>query len=291
MTGVLNFSPLFGLASGANTIITLLVGLAFVIAHGSAALGWRNLGVFLLITVVVSFSSEAMGVATGLVFGQYYYTDLLGPKILGVPPLIQVGYVTVGYASLITARIIIGVTGVPRRGTILAVALVGAFVMVGWDVAMDPYQSTLGGDWIWPNGGSYFGVALHNYVGWFGTVFLYMFLYQLYASKFPERVCVGATDARIFWSQPVLYYALTALGIVVVPWVGGVALPYASPANYTGTLDSLTYSLALVAFFVMGTPVVAALARVLTGRPLPGSVAPVVEAGPLTNIVIAPSEG
>jgi uncharacterized membrane protein len=104
--------------------------------------------VFLLITVVISFAAEAIGVATGWVFGSYYYTDALGPKILGVPSLIQVGYVAVGYAGPMIARVRLGATRVSGRVSILAVALIGAFIMVSWDVAMDPFQSTIGGDWI-----------------------------------------------------------------------------------------------------------------------------------------------
>src|SRR5712692_3697348 len=54
----------------------------------------------------------------------YYYTDLLGPKILAVPPLIQGGYVAMGYASFTAARVIL-------RLTVLAnsLALVATFVM------------------------------------------------------------------------------------------------------------------------------------------------------------------
>ena len=57
------------------------------------------------------------------------------------------------------------------RRSLWATTLAGAMIMVSWDVAMDPFQSTAGGQWIWRNGGEYFGVGLHNYAGWFGTVF------------------------------------------------------------------------------------------------------------------------
>src|SRR5262245_42701976 len=97
---ILDIGPLIGVGPNANAILTLLAALIFVVAHGYIALGWRNIVAFILITVVVSFISEAVGVATGLVFGTYHYTDSLGPKLLGVPPLIQIGYLATGYASL-----------------------------------------------------------------------------------------------------------------------------------------------------------------------------------------------
>lgn len=148
VTAVLNFGPVIELDDTLAAILTVLLGVAFVVVHGYAALGSRNLVAFLLITVVISFAAEAIGVATGWVFGSYYYTDALGPKILGVPPLIQGGYVAVGYAGLMIARVLLGATRVSGGVSILAVALIGAFIMVSWDVAMDPFQSTIGGDWI-----------------------------------------------------------------------------------------------------------------------------------------------
>jgi uncharacterized membrane protein len=101
---------------------------------------------------------------------------------------------------------------------------------------MDPYQSTVTGDWIWQDGGPYFGVPLHNYAGWFGTVFTFMLVYFLFASRYVEQPQEDLMqDRTAFWSLPVFYYALMAIGIIITPLVGGILLPYASPANYTGT--------------------------------------------------------
>jgi uncharacterized membrane protein len=46
-----------------------------------------------------------------------------------------------------------------------AVPIVAAFIMVGWDVCLDPASSTIAHIWIWENGGGYFGVPLTNYLG------------------------------------------------------------------------------------------------------------------------------
>src|SRR6185503_15801387 len=108
--------------------------------------------------------SEAIGVATGAVFGPYHYTDLFGPKILGVPPVIQVGYLAVGYSSIVMGRIVLSLLKPVKGWAILIASLAGAAIMVAWDVSMDPLQSTAAGDWIWRDGGAYFGVPLSNYV-------------------------------------------------------------------------------------------------------------------------------
>lgn len=264
---ILNFSPTLGIDNGTNAMVTLLAGVLFVLLHGSVTLGWRNVIAFLLITIAVSFTLEALGVATGMVFGPYYYTDHLGPKILGVPPMIQAGYTAMGYASLMTARVILGFRESPKKfGSILALTIVAAFLMVSWDVVMDPYQATLSGDWIWTTGGQYFGIGIHNFVGWFVTVFIYILLYLLYTSRYPEKMDAWAKKSRYVWSQPIIYYLLMALGIFIVPWVGGVALPYAGAKFYNDTLINFTYSLSLLTFFIMGTPVAIALARLFTSK-------------------------
>jgi uncharacterized membrane protein len=264
---ILDIGPLIGISNNANAILTLLAALIFVVAHGYIALGWRNIIAFILITIVISFASEAIGVATGLVFGAYHYTDLLGPKLLGVPPIIQVGYLATGYASVVMGRIILSLLRPVTGWAIFAAPLAGAFIMVGWDVAMDPYQSTVTGDWIWQDGGPYFGVPLHNYAGWFGTVFTFMLVYFLFASRYVEQPQEDLMqDRTAFWSLPVFYYALMAIGIIITPLVGGILLPYASPANYTGTPHSLEASMSLVATFAMGSPVVFSLCRLWLDR-------------------------
>ena len=265
--GILDVGPLLGIDANANAILTLLAALIFIVVHGYIALGWRNIIAFSVITVVISFTSEVIGVATGLIFGSYYYTDLLGPKLLGVPPMIQLGYLATGYASVIMGRIILSLLPPVTRQAVLAPALAGAFIMVSWDVAMDPYQSTVTGDWIWRDGGGYFGVPLHNYAGWFGTVFVFMLVYFIFAGRYAEQPQEDLMKNRTtFWSLPVFYYGLIALGIMIVPLVGGISLPYASPANYAGTPQALEASLSLVATFVMGSPIVFAFCRLFLNR-------------------------
>jgi putative membrane protein len=264
---ILDIGPLMGISDNANAIFTLLAALIFVVAHGYVALGPRNIIAFIVITVVVSFASEVIGVATGLVFGAYHYTGLLGPKLLGVPPMIQIGYLATGYASLMTGRIILSLLGPVKGWAILAASLAGTFIMVSWDVAMDPYQSTVTGDWIWHDGGVYFGVPLHNYAGWFGTVFVFMTAYFIFASRWIEQPQKDLMQNEgLFWSLPVLYYALIAIGIVITPLIWSISLPYASPLNYAGPPQALEGSMSLVAIFVMGNPILFALCRLFLGR-------------------------
>jgi uncharacterized membrane protein len=69
-----------------------------------------------------------------------------------------------------------------------AVPIVAAFIMVGWDVCLDPGSSTIAHIWIWENGGGYFGVPLTNYLGWYLTVFTFLQLFALYLARRPDPV-------------------------------------------------------------------------------------------------------
>jgi hypothetical protein len=94
-----------------------------------------------------------------------------------------------------------------------------------------------------------------------------MLVYFMFASRYAERPQEDLIQNRTaFWSLPVFYYVLIAIGIIITPLVGGISLPYASPANYTGTAEALEASMSLVAIFVMGTPVVFALCRLFVNQ-------------------------
>jgi putative membrane protein len=262
---VVQFGSAIGLGGSESAIISVVAALIILLVHGWNALGWRHLVAYLIIAVVISFTAEALGVATGLVFGPYHYTDLFGPKLLGVPPLIQAAYAAMGYASLTIARLILRMRGAPKGlGSVLGLALLGAMIMVAWDVAMDPYQSTVSGIWIWHTGGPYFGVGFHNFVGWFGTVFCYLLVYCFYASRNPEQPNTSVVESRLFWSMPVFLYAAFGLGNITPVWTG-LQQPYASANNYNGSPQTLSQSLALVTIYVMGIPVVASLLNLWRG--------------------------
>jgi uncharacterized membrane protein len=77
---ILDIGPLIGIGANANAIFTLLAALIFVVAHGYIALGWRNIIAFSLITAVISFTSEVIGIATGVIFGAYHIPTCSDPN-------------------------------------------------------------------------------------------------------------------------------------------------------------------------------------------------------------------
>lgn len=205
------------------TPATTLFGFGFALLHASLRWDWRAALTLFAISFIVSLAFESAGVATGLVYGPYHYTDKLGPKFLGlVPYLIPAAWFMMMYPSLVIAERIVPTGAGWKRG--LAVAALGGVVMTAWDVVMDPMMAR-GEHWVWEVDGAFFGVPLQNYWGWWLTTFCVFFVNWLAARPDGRQVKVG--DDRLV----VLSYAVTGLGSIlasldpqVIGQLGGSAL-------------------------------------------------------------------
>ena len=158
-------------------LVTLLCFL-FAVLHSADRFGWKRSLLLLGLTFTVSLFFECIGVATGKVYGPYHYTDLLGPKFLGlVPLLIPSAWFMMMYPSfVITTRVI------PQQwqggARLVGTAAVGALVMTAWDLVMDPLM-VAGGYWVWDVEGAYFGIPPQNYGGWWLTSFITFTLFLI----------------------------------------------------------------------------------------------------------------
>ncbi len=131
------------------TALNLAIMVAFVLLHGALRYGAKGIAAFAVICLVVSNLFENLGVATGFPFSPYFYTDALGPKLFYVPLLIGPAYLGVGYLAWVLATILVGDV---KRGadalSIFATPFIAAFIMVIWDLALDPGASTVEKLWI-----------------------------------------------------------------------------------------------------------------------------------------------
>lgn len=203
------------------TPFSTLVLFIFAIDHGSQRLGWKHTFLLLGSTFIVSLVFESIGVATGLVYGAYHYTDKLGFKFLGlVPLLIPVAWFMMSYPSFIIAnRLVPAMENVWKWR--LSVAALGAVIMTSWDLAMDPMM-VAGGHWIWEHPGVYFGIPLQNYWGWWLTIFVTFLLFLSLGKLTPSQI---ETDDPGFERQPVLGYAIAGLSTVIVCLQSGLTGP------------------------------------------------------------------
>ncbi len=98
---------------------------------------------FLVLCLGISNIVENLGVLTGFPFGHYHYTDVIGPRLFLVPLLIGPGYFGAGYVSWMLANTILGTDGRRDLRAVIGVPLVATFVMIAWDLCVDPGSSTL----------------------------------------------------------------------------------------------------------------------------------------------------
>ena len=161
--------------------------LFFSIFHAGYFLGWRRTLVFFVITSAVSWGYEQVGVETGLIYGNYHYTDYLGQKIGHVPVIIPLAWFMMIYPSYVIANIIFSKKPFLQKTTIskiILISILSAAIMTAWDTVVDPYLSgpTVNA-WVWEDGGPYFGIPLHNFAGWILTTFTIYVLYRIFENK------------------------------------------------------------------------------------------------------------
>jgi len=201
---------------GVLTIVVLqvLTPAVFALVHGSILYRVRGVLTFSGFCMGIGGMCECLSLRNGFPFGHYYFTDLMGRKILDVPILLVLAYLGIGYCSWVLGVVLLGYRNKPLTRTgIFALACIAAFIMMAWDLSMDSIWSTLDRAWIWRNGGMYFGVPLSNFAGWYFTAFLFYLAFGVYCRKSrPEMQRL----TRGFWRVAILFYAVCAGGNLLV---------------------------------------------------------------------------
>ncbi len=232
--------------------VVLLISVAFALIHGVVRYGWSGIAAFIVICLVVSNILENTSILTGFPFGHYHYTNLLGPKLFLVPLLIGPAYFANGYFAWVIGNVLAG--GVRRESsafTTFAVPFIASFVMVMWDLTLDPRASTIQHQWIWEQGGGYFGVPLTNYLGWFFTVYLFLQLFALFVRVRPAGNEAARTFPRSYYAQAVVVYAVMGLTPVLTFLVGGSNSQVTDVAGVVWQTRSIAESMATVSLYTM----------------------------------------
>src|SRR5437016_747070 len=245
----------------------VLVPLAFALFHGAVRYQWSGILTFLILCLVVSNVLENTSILTGFPFGHYYYTSGLGPKLFLVPLLIGPAYFGTGYLAWVLSTVLIG--EVRPKGswfTTLAVPFIASFMMVAWDLGMDPTNSTIRHSWIWEQGGGYFGVPLTNFLGWFFTVYVFFQLFALYL-RLRKASHEGEEPAlpRSYYAQALMMYAVIGLVIVVNYVVGSTNTAITDAVGIVWQTRSIAEAEATGSIFTMLFAAALAAVKVLQG--------------------------
>ncbi|NNC95578.1 MAG: carotenoid biosynthesis protein [Chitinophagales bacterium] len=142
-----------------NILITTVLVFAF---HRN----WNTKFIILpIVTILTGFISEVIGVQSGLLFGDYFYEENLGPKIFGVPIILGLNWLLLIYCSRITANFLLN--------NPLLQALTASFLMVLLDLFLEPF-AIFHDMWEWEQ----VTVPLKNYISWFGVALIIQLLFN-----------------------------------------------------------------------------------------------------------------
>ena len=222
----------------------------FALIHGSILYGRKGILAFTLMCLGFAGFFESLSLRTGFPFGRYYFTDLMGPKLFGLPFLLVLGYLGIGYCSWILALLILDVADRPKFGTrVVALPVLAAFTMLAWDFAMDPQWAAVDRAWVWIDGGPFFGVPVSNFFGWYLTAYCF---YQAFALYTRSRSTGQSALSREFWRAPILVYAICAGGnLLIHPFTTSPAVFVDAAGRHWSTVEILRIC-RLLSILIMG---------------------------------------
>lgn len=134
----------------------------------------------MVICFLIGLFSEILGVQTGLVFGEYSYGKVLGPKILGTPLVIGVNWLMLVYCSSVSINYLL------QKDSPFIKALLAAAAMVALDFLIEPVAIKYG---FWSWGGE--EIPLQNYLAWFAIALVLCFLFQKMIGKKKNKVALA----------------------------------------------------------------------------------------------------
>jgi uncharacterized membrane protein len=155
----------------------------------------RNLSFWLLLAQIflLGLVAEVVGTNTGLLFGHYTYGATLGPQYMGAPWLIGLNWVMVTYLG--------GMLAAYLPASRVVRVLVGAVLMVGFDLCMEPVAGRYD-FWHWTGE----LIPMRNFRDWF---LLALFLQVLFVrTPFPKR---NPLVPLVYLVQLLFFFGLTLL--------------------------------------------------------------------------------
>lgn len=181
------------------TPVNLLVGAALVFWNHK--LLNTNFVIYAVLVFVAGFLIELAGITTGKIFGQYFYGNNLGVKLLDVPLVIGINWLVLSYATMSLVKPLSAKVSVKWQPFVLA--LISAVAMVMVDALIEPLCQRLD-FWYWRG-----SVApLENYTAWFMFSFAFNFL------GFKLQVAENNQVAKVILLAQVVFFAALNIGLV-----------------------------------------------------------------------------
>lgn len=213
------------------TVVTVVVFAAASVVAAMSSASWPYAAVVLVGAGVIGFAAEAIGVHSGVPFGDYRYLHGLGAKLADVPVVVPFAWVMMAHPAAVVARRL--------ASPLVAQVGIGALALASWDVFLDP-QMVDAHHWHWlhphPHLPGVSGVPLSNFGGWLLVSLVVMAVLQPVAARVGARHDAPATALWlwtwasstlanvVFFGRPgVALAGAIAMGLVGVPLLGRLA--------------------------------------------------------------------
>lgn len=176
----------------------------------------------LIILGLYALAIETFAIKTGLPYGEFSYTNALGPKLLDTTPWA----VALAYPPILLIAFWFASKFTRGFGRIFITAIFATLV----DVVLDPAVVSLD-FWAWESPGAFYGVPLINFIGWIVTSLIgATFLHAIWgkADRVKAPVAYSGLAVLLFWtgvnagiSQVIplgigAIYALVVLAVIIL---------------------------------------------------------------------------
>lgn len=206
-----------------------LLFLVLVIFHAGKVMGWKPSFKMVAAGIVIAYGLEEFGVHTGLIYGRYYFTSMMGPKLDVIPVALVCLWILLLYIAFTMTNLILDGSPIMTNfsvGRIVFGAAVGALLVTTIDLNADPFAAS-NGWWVWVDGGPYFGVPIHNFVGWFFVAFVSYVVhgFQLKGERdVAFNLSLASKGVRILTIAPLLIYAVAVVAFLFINFNGQLGL-------------------------------------------------------------------
>lgn len=192
-------------APWAASVFLLLAGAIVAVASVKESAKRDLLGLFA--AAALGFIAEILGVRYGFLFSPYKYTAILQPQLFAVPlVMFSAWMVLVAYVR----QMLIGLNLPGWLEALLAAAWMTAI-----DLVIDPLAANQLGYWRWAKPGLYYGIPLHNFIGWFVVSWA---IFSVIRPRWQRNVFASFVGLSI-----VLFFSLIALSYGLL-LAGGIGL-------------------------------------------------------------------
>lgn len=190
-------------------VTSSLVTFAVCWINATHLLGPRAALIFIAIAVSAGWFAEQMGATRGWFFGDYDYTDVLGPTLGEVPIVVPLMWFSFTYMGYVIANLIVWhapTDGASRVGETLLMSLLAAMIVTAYDLGADPYMVYVLKAWVMvEQDGAWFGETVQGFIGWGVVAFFIILAFRLLRPAVPFTPT--STFSRRHALVPVLIYA------------------------------------------------------------------------------------